>query len=171
MKGYIVEPNLAPVIVDFESFRDVDRIASSNMDKVATSMCRAVGFIEHEDGDLMRLVYRLEGTKQRDPEYCAIVIPKDAIWSMGLSEAVEIIDYLDHGAFNFLSPRRVRTMEPWHCTAYGIVEEETDEFVRLVHYERKDNDADEPRQDGMVVLKSVILSRETFGPEVEEEGK
>ncbi len=169
MRGDPIEPNLAPVIVDFESFRDVDRVSSSNIGKTDVAMCRAVGFIEHLDADLMRLVYRHEGTRQRDPEYCVIIIPTDAIWSYGLPEAVEIIDYLDHGAFNFLSPRRVRTMEPWHCTAYGIVEEETDEFVRLVHYERKDNDADEPRQDGMVVLKSVILSRETFGPEAEGE--
>ncbi len=169
MRGESIEPNLAPIVVDFESFRDVERISPANMGKTDVAMCRAIGYIEHEDADLMRLVYRVEGTRQKDPEYCAIVIPREAIWSLGLPVAVEIIDYLDHGAFNFLSPRRVKAMEPWHCAAYGILEEETDEYVRLVHYERQDNDADEPRQDGMVILKSVILSRETFGPEVEVE--
>ncbi len=164
-----VDVNLKPVAVTFEMFRDIERLSQKGMDDIDATTYRAVGYVQHEDGDVIRLVYRIEGMGHRGkvgPEFSSITIPKDSIIDVGLPFDAEVIDYWDHVSYGYT--KDVTHAVPLKCTVYGRIQEETKDYIRLVHFE-KGIESEEPKYDGIVILKSCIFNRETFKEEPEPE--
>ncbi len=164
--------NLKPVVVDFEVHQDIERLSQTAMDKVDTAVNRVTGWIQHEDGDTIRIVYREEGLGRKDydcgPEFCSVTVPKDSILAVHLPFDVEVVDYLDHVSFGRGKDKTVPRIVPLRCTVYGRIQEETDDYVRLIHFE-KDIEGGKPTYDGIVILKSTIFNRETTKAEPEPE--
>lgn len=176
--------DMAPVVVEFEVYMEADRVIQKDFDKVGVAVHKAVGFIQYEDADIVRLAYLVEGTDENysfmeSPSYTFLIIPKMAILKLLRTQphpadlakprlqiasrspvAVEIVDYLDHLSFGNIDP--MNEITPSKCTAYGSIQKETDEFLRLVHFFKDAGEDGDYRHDGIVIVKSAILNRETF---------
>ncbi len=155
---------LTPVVIQFDKGMSFDSLPKPHTGKAEPLSCTAIGFIESDDGDFIRLIYLVENDVSGigDSEQSGIVIPKENVLDIGLPFDVEVVDYLDHATFSYLDEQEVSAAIPWECTAYGRIQEENDDFIRLVVYEEISPLLVEPKEGGIIILKSTVSSRETF---------
>ncbi len=158
------DKTLTPVVIEFKRGAEFDGLPKAQMSQTEPYICQAIGFIESDDGPFIRLINRVEhddgGTAES--EQGGFVIPKENIIEMGRPFDVEVIDYYDHATFNYHDAKDLPRLVPWKCTVYGRIQEENDDFIRIIVFEEFWSLYDTPKQGGMVILKSAIISRETF---------